>query len=202
MIRNFRKLCEGVYRSGRFKKNGDKTLKRHHISLVIDLRFQSEIDEHPDRIPEGVEYVNIPLVQQEDLGIPNDFNEFLSSDSHFYVLDTYQKIVNVPGFKERVCKVVDLLINHDYSKGNVLFHCATGKDRTGVVSAIYLKRKGYPIDEIHKDYLKSNRKYFMMGVLGYLFTLLKSKDKIKAKEVYRFFHVQKEYIDIYLNEIM
>lgn len=201
MIRNFRKLYKGVYRSGRFKKNGDKTLKCHNISLVIDLRFQSEIDEHPDYIPEGVERINIPLLQKEDLGIPNDFKEFLSSKGHFYVLDTYQKIVDVPGFINRVNQVVNLILNHDYSKGNVLFHCATGKDRTGVVSAILLKRKGYSVDDIHKDYLRSNRKYFMMGILGYLVTLIKSKDKIKAKEVYRFFHVKKEYIDIYLKEI-
>lgn len=201
MIRNFRKLYPGIYRSGRFKKHGDRTLKKHNISLVIDLRYQAEIDEYPDQIPEGVKYINVPLLQQGAMGMPNSFEEFLSSKEEFYVDETYKKVVNVPGFKEKVIEVVNMIMEHDYSKGNVLFHCTTGKDRTGVVSAIILKRKGKDRKYIHKDYLKSNRRYFLMGILGYISVYFKTHDKIKAREVYRFFNVKKEYIDIYLNEI-
>ena len=201
MIRNFRKLVKGIYRSGRFTKHGDRTLKRNNISLVIDLRFQEEIDEYPDTIPDGVEYINIPLLQKGELDIPNDFQGFLDSNRHFYVYDTYQSVAEIPTFKQNVLKVLDLIKNHDFSTGNVLFHCASGKDRTGVVSALYLKSLGASLKEIHKDYLRSNYRYFWMGVLGYLTTLIKTKDKIKAREVYRFFNVKTDYIDIFLDEI-
>lgn len=41
------------------------------------------------------------------------------------------------------------------AKSNVLFFCGAGKDRTGVVSAIILKRLGYDDQTIIEDYMKS-----------------------------------------------
>ena len=41
------------------------------------------------------------------------------------------------------------------AKTNVLFFCGAGKDRTGVVSAIILKRLGYSSQKIIEDYMET-----------------------------------------------
>ena len=199
MIKNLRRITPHVYRSGRLNKNPGKQLLKHHITLVIDLRYQEEIDENPDELPPGIEYLNIPLLQPHDMNLPTDFSSYLKGDEPFSVYDTYKQVSQIKEFEINTYKVVDLLQHYDFSKGNVLFHCHSGKDRTGVVSAIYLRRLGYSKDEIEKDYLKTNRKYRAAAVISYLLVLLRSGSHKKARELYRFFHVKKEYIDIFLD---
>ena len=41
------------------------------------------------------------------------------------------------------------------AKSNVLFFCGAGKDRTGVVSAIILKKLGFDDQTIIDDYMKT-----------------------------------------------
>ncbi|MCR5491057.1 MAG: tyrosine-protein phosphatase [Bacilli bacterium] len=199
MIKNFRKIYEGVYRSGRLGKNPGRKLDRHNIKLVIDLRYQEEIDEAPDVLPSHIEYLNVPLLQPHDMNLPTDFSNYLKGDDYFSVYDTYKQVSEIPEFKANTYKVVEILENHDFSKGGVLFHCHSGKDRTGVVSAIFLRRKGFTRAEIDKDYIRTNRKYRFAAVIAYLFVLLRSGSHRKAVELYRFFHVKKDYIDLFLD---
>lgn len=48
--------------------------------------------------------------------------------------------------------ILDTILN---AKTNVMFFCTAGKDRTGVVSALLLKRLGASEDIIIDDYMKS-----------------------------------------------
>ena len=52
----------------------------------------------------------------------------------------------------RMDEIIDAIEN---AKTNVLYFCNAGKDRTGVVSAILLKRAGYDDEYIIRDYMKS-----------------------------------------------
>jgi hypothetical protein len=40
-------------------------------------------------------------------------------------------------------------------EGGVLFHCAGGKDRTGVLAALVLRLVGVPVDAVAEDYVRS-----------------------------------------------
>lgn len=51
-----------------------------------------------------------------------------------------------------------------HAKTNVLFFCTAGKDRTGVVSAVILKRLGYDDEIIIDDYMKSKENLMDMLV--------------------------------------
>ena len=199
MIKNIRKIYEGVYRSGRLNKNPGKQLDKRNITLVIDLRYQEEIAENPDDLPPHIQYLNIPLLQPHDMNMPTDFSNYLKGDDYFSVYDTYKQVSEIPEFKTNTYKVVDLLEHHDFSKGNVLFHCHSGKDRTGVVSAIYLRRKGFTREQIERDYIRTNRKYWSLAIISYVFVFLRTFSHKKAVELYRFFHVKKDYIDIFLD---
>jgi protein-tyrosine phosphatase len=42
-----------------------------------------------------------------------------------------------------------------HREGGVLFHCAGGKDRTGVLAALVLRLVGVPVDAVAEDYVRS-----------------------------------------------
>ena len=48
--------------------------------------------------------------------------------------------------------IVDTIMN---AASNVMYFCTAGKDRTGVVSALILKRLGFSDEIIIDDYMKS-----------------------------------------------
>ena len=49
-------------------------------------------------------------------------------------------------------KIIDTIMS---ANSNVLYFCAAGKDRTGVVSAVLLRKLGYSDEIIIEDYMKS-----------------------------------------------
>lgn len=49
-------------------------------------------------------------------------------------------------------KIVDTIMS---AKSNVMYFCTAGKDHTGVVSAIILKRLGFSDEVIINDYMES-----------------------------------------------
>lgn len=49
-------------------------------------------------------------------------------------------------------KIVNTVMN---AETNVMYFCTAGKDRTGVVSAVILKRLGFDDETIIEDYMKS-----------------------------------------------
>ena len=59
------------------------------------------------------------------------------------------------------------------ARTNVLFFCTAGKDRTGVVSAVLLKRLGFGDNVIIEDYMKSKDNLF-----NYLTTYVESHPEV------------------------
>lgn len=119
------------------------------IDVIVDLRTQEETKEDPDKMIDGIKYINIPLISDKDLyefiesknGNNPSFNEIY----RFFVSDKSNA-----SFKE----IFKLLI--ELNGKRVLFHCSQGKDRTGIVIAIILKSLGVSDELIFKDYLKTN----------------------------------------------
>ncbi|MBP5727502.1 MAG: tyrosine-protein phosphatase, partial [Clostridia bacterium] len=53
-------------------------------------------------------------------------------------------------------RVMLAILEHDYSKGAVLWHCTEGKDRCGMTTALILEALGVDRETITQDYLKTN----------------------------------------------
>lgn len=51
-----------------------------------------------------------------------------------------------------MAEIVDTIMN---AGSNVLYFCTAGKDRTGVVSAVILKRLGFSDEAVIDDYMES-----------------------------------------------
>ena len=96
-------------------------------------------------------------------------------------------------------KFFDILINAD---GAVLFHCASGKDRTGIAAALVLGALGVLDADITYDFMLSNEynKKRIDTVREYFMT--KTNDKEFTESAVVFFEgVSKEHFNNFLNYI-
>jgi len=136
---------ETVIRSAslhRLTDNGMRGLAEAGVTTIIDFRSDEERqrDVTPDPRPYGIRHVHAPVFQQDasPVGIEHEFAGFGPVYARF--LDTgrhaYRTLIEVTA----------------ESDGRVLFHCAAGKDRTGVAAALFLDLAGVDEETIIADY--------------------------------------------------
>ena len=123
-----------------------------HIATVIDLRTPAERKETPD-LTYNCEYLPIPVFADITAGISHEEG----SDDRWKMPDMailYGRLMNecVSSFGN----IVRAIMQHDFSKGAVLWHCSEGKDRCGMTTALVLEILGADRRTIMDDYLKTN----------------------------------------------
>jgi protein-tyrosine phosphatase len=143
-----------VYRSDSLSYMTDSDV-RHCVDVldvhtVIDLRAGHEVDRfsHGPLEATGVRFLHRPVVDEtrrehivRDPGAPAPE---LMSPAAIYLMMTER-------FADRLTDVVRLIA--DPGNHPVVFHCAAGKDRTGIVAALVLGALGVDDDTIVDDYV-------------------------------------------------
>ncbi len=122
-----------------------KTLLDMGVRTVVDLRGDLELEQIPDAFAkrEDGQYVHIPLMSDPG-GQPA-----LPDMQGFSMDRLYINLLDHAG--ERLLLVFRALAE-GARRGKVLFHCAAGKDRTGLVAALLLDLAGVEMPWIVHDY--------------------------------------------------
>jgi protein-tyrosine phosphatase len=131
----------------------------HGVRTVLDLRAPDE--DLPDQAPRpaGIATVRVPL---DPVGTP--FYE------HWQKIDNLASPLYFPAMlaecPETVITAVRVIANAE--PGCVVFHCAGGKDRTGLLALVLLTLAGATPEEIIADYLltyeRMRERYAALGV--------------------------------------
>lgn len=110
----------------------------NHITTIVDLRSEEEAEKKPCCLKEqeGFQYYHLPVTGGGDTP---------KSLAHLHTV--YRQMVD-----EKMEKIIEIIMN---AESNVMYFCTAGKDRTGVVSAVILKRLGFSDEVIIEDYMKS-----------------------------------------------
>ena len=161
--REGRILKEGIFfRSGgpyQFTEQEMAALKRLNIRFVMDFRTRKEWDEKPDPVFEDALVVRHSGLESEG-GREIDFSPEgmrqigAEGRSQLAKLRRYYQLIP---FSNEAMKVFFKAIREDNVP--MLFHCASGKDRTGVAAILLMALLGYDEDTIIQDYLLSNQYY-------------------------------------------
>ncbi|MDR1018408.1 MAG: tyrosine-protein phosphatase [Lachnospiraceae bacterium] len=135
-----------------------KKLKdEYDLSLIIDLRTSREIEEKPDPVIEGVEWLHMPIIRMTRAGISHEKEERKSNPDPSKIPDMrnlYVEFVEEDYCIEMFKKTIHTILNH--KSGSVLWHCSEGKDRCGMVSVFMEYILGVDTDDIMEDYLETN----------------------------------------------
>ncbi|MBV6700646.1 tyrosine-protein phosphatase [Kitasatospora aureofaciens] len=138
-----------LYRSdslGKLTSPADLARLRDELGVrtVIDLRYPWEI-EAKGRVPDldGLAYHNLSIEHR-----PYDQAEIDPGlDPWRYLADRFAEVAE-DGVKE-IRQVLDVITEADEP---LVFHCASGKDRTGLIAALVLTLLGVPEDDIAADF--------------------------------------------------
>jgi hypothetical protein len=138
---NIRKLSDVGWRS----------LADHGVVRVVDLRWPEELDEDPPS-DVHVDVVHVSLLGEFDVDYTDDIEDYMAAgDPIGYWASSYVSILDEfrANFGRAVAAVADA------PEGAVVFHCAGGKDRTGLIAALLLRLAGAAIVDIAADYALS-----------------------------------------------
>lgn len=114
--------------------------------VVVDLRDSAEAGDQEHPLAAVATVHSVPLLEEvRDADVELD-------DAAHELTALYQSIVQ--GAPKKLVEVFRIVLDAD---GPVLIHCAAGKDRTGVVSAMLLSAVGVRRDAIVADYVRTDR---------------------------------------------
>jgi protein-tyrosine phosphatase len=131
----------------------------------FDLRTAEEREAKPDELPAGVKnvWLNVladakgisPAEVDKLLSDPKAANEALGGGKATAAfVKTYREFITLPSANAAFRQLFVEL--GEKSQLPSLYHCTTGKDRTGWASAALLTLLGVPEDKVYEDYLRSN----------------------------------------------
>jgi protein-tyrosine phosphatase len=140
-------------------------LGRVGLRQVYDLRTAPEIKVQPDQVPADANIVFLNVLADQQSAAPAQLEALLHDpkratavlgggkiEAHF--ADGYREFVSLPSAKRAYRTLYVSLA--DRPKLPAVFHCTTGKDRTGWAAAALLMLLGVPKETVMADYLRSN----------------------------------------------
>jgi protein-tyrosine phosphatase len=127
--------------------DGWQALSEHGIERIVDLRWLEELAADPSR-QVGIEVVHVSLLGVLDPDFSDDIDDYIAADdpagywgsANIAILERHRE-----GIGAAIAAIAD-------ANGPVVFHCAGGKDRTGLVSALLLRNAGVAIEDVARDY--------------------------------------------------
>lgn len=142
------------------------------LRTIYDLRSVSERELLPDPVLEGVADVPLDVLADVVSSYAGDTGKILSDptalfaavkqlDTHPSALitvmgETYRSIVSSTSAIAAYRRFYLGLLGEDHAPA--LFHCTTGKDRTGWAAASFLTLMGVARDDVYADYLLTNER--------------------------------------------
>jgi len=135
------------------------------IRTVYDLRSAAECERKPDTVPDGAQRVLCDVMADSTHGAPvhvaklledpTKADEMLAAGSSVFLFERgYRELVNLPSAHANYRTFFAGLA--DAANRPALFHCTTGKDRTGWAAATLLMLLGVSDDDVMHDYLLTN----------------------------------------------
>ena len=137
-------------------------LTDYGVKYDVDFRSKEEVNNQPDRVPDGVEYIYDPVFSEDLTNSSkslNDLNKQAANDADFgfdHMHYAYEDMIESESAQNAYRKLFEVLLKNDGENESVIFHCTAGKDRTGFGAMLILSALGVPFSTIKKDYLLTN----------------------------------------------
>jgi protein-tyrosine phosphatase len=127
---------------GALTEAGRAALADYGVRAIVDLRLLDELADRPNPFAEpgdhGIAYTNVSFVDPA-AGFPPD--TLTLAENYLWMLDRFR------GFVAQALAAIARA-----PEGVVVIHCAAGKDRTGLISALLLGLVDVPAETIATDY--------------------------------------------------
>jgi len=188
-----------IFRSDNLSTLKDKEFEKFkalHIKTVYDLRTPSEIAPKQDNLPDNVNYIPFPIINDNGDLLSKMKSKVINGEiseqqSNEMMLDLYKtSVTDNTLLKELIHKIIN-------SDEPILYHCSAGKDRTGVVTALLLSILKVDRETIIEEYMLSNfyRNQKIKSMLGKAKMATIIKPHLQTKVIENFMCVDRDYIN-------
>jgi len=157
-----------VYRSAEFSALGGPAAAEFAslgIRTVYDLRTAGERDANANVVPTGTEYIVLDILADRPGAGPAQMLQVLSDPKAAEQLlgdgkavtmfeESYRQFLTLPSATRGYRQFFSLIAEKEHRPG--VFHCTTGKDRTGWAAASLLMLLGASDEDVLADYLLTN----------------------------------------------
>lgn len=159
-----------VYRSTDLSRIRPTSLSALDLRTVVDLRTAAERGSAPDRTVEGATEVVADVLADSQQALPANIPQLLADPQALaaalssagpngvsvadMISETYRDLVRLDSARAGYRELLQLL--SEDSASPLLFHCTTGKDRTGWGAAVLLLLFGVAEDDVEREYLLTN----------------------------------------------
>jgi protein-tyrosine phosphatase len=134
------------------------------VRAVFDLRTAAEVASQPDALPDGLVAQNLDVLADANHAAPAELQQIFADparaseqmrdgQAEAYFEEAYRGFVSLPSARNAYRRLFEGIAEAD---GPVLFHCATGKDRTGWATAVLFLLLGVPGEQVMEEYLLTN----------------------------------------------
>lgn len=172
-----------------------------------DLRTAEEREKRPDELPRGTNSVWLDVLADSPQAGPAQLEKLLRDPRQANAAlgggkieamfaQSYREFVSLPSAKREFGRL--FLALGDRNQLPAVFHCTTGKDRTGWAAAALLTLLGVPKDQVYEDYLRSND--YMLSAYKKVIDGFVATGGEAAIPV-AIFGVKKEYLDAAFDEL-
>ena len=157
-----------------FTHTEQRKLYGYGIRTIIDFRSTSEVAFYPDQLTSLMNYIRIPVFENDltesNISIAEARKSFSKDPQAGFnrMMEVYCQFVTDEKAQEAFHTFIKKLCLHS-AQGGVLFHCSAGKDRTGLGAIYLLSLLQVPVDIIYKastKRIKERLRYAIKNNLG------------------------------------
>lgn len=135
------------------------------IRCVVDFRTGAERDSRPDRVLGGMRMLAEDVLADSEVAAPAQMQAFFADPAQALAFlesgrgddamrSAYREFITLPSARRGLGSFYRLLL--DDVDLPVLYHCTTGKDRTGWATAALLTLLGVSEHDVYSEYLLTN----------------------------------------------
>ena len=162
-------VARGIaYRSDTFNPMNTSDIRKLELLKLkndYDLRTTLEAKERPDQMPPGVHYELLNVLADAKSSAPAELEALLHDPKKANAVlgggkieemfeNAYREFISLPSAKQSYRTL--FLSLADRQKLPAVFHCTTGKDRTGWAAAALLTLLGVPKQHVMNDFMRTN----------------------------------------------
>lgn len=126
---------------------GEESLRSYGVRTVVDLRWPEEVRDRPGVFltrANGVRYHHVSLLLESETR--------WRESTPVVPKETWNRVI-LDHAGPQIARTLRIMAVAP--QGTVLFHCAAGKDRTGIVAALLLLLAGAEVETVAEDYARS-----------------------------------------------
>ncbi|KRK86055.1 protein tyrosine serine phosphatase [Levilactobacillus koreensis JCM 16448] len=126
-------------------------LTDHHVTSIVDFRTNGQIKSQPDQHVAGTDFTAMSILGEYAFtdGVALNQDKF-SGDGGFYVQQLEFSQSAILGYN----RFLNMLLLNDHA---TLYHCSSGKDRTGIATVLIMSILGMDDKTIMGDFMQSHQ---------------------------------------------